>query len=86
MPKLRRLSGLDLVRILRKLGFEVVRIKGSHHIMRRVINIAGREETQTVNVPVHGSQPVPAGTLKQIYRDLLRYFSDEVLRIYFYSE
>ena len=31
MPKLRRLSGKDIVKILESLGFSVVRIRGSHH-------------------------------------------------------
>jgi predicted RNA binding protein YcfA (HicA-like mRNA interferase family) len=87
MPKLRRLSGLDMVRILQKLGFEIVRIKGSHHIMRRVVNVGnGREETQTVNVPVHGSQPIATGTLRKLYRDLLRYVSEEQLHDEFYTD
>ena len=34
-PSLPHVSGADVVRALQKLGFEVVRQKGSHVIMRR---------------------------------------------------
>ncbi len=86
MPKLRRLSGQDVVRILLQLGFEVVRIRGSHHIMRRIVIIEGKEEAQTVNVPVHGNTPLATGMLKRLYRDLQRYVSDDDLRDGFYND
>ena len=35
MPKLPRISGEEAVRALQKLGFVVVRQRGSHKIMRR---------------------------------------------------
>lgn len=35
MTKLPRLSGADLVAALEKLGFEVVRQRGSHMVLRR---------------------------------------------------
>lgn len=35
MPKLSRLSGQDVIDALRKLGFEQVRQRGSHVVMRR---------------------------------------------------
>jgi predicted RNA binding protein YcfA (HicA-like mRNA interferase family) len=35
MPKLPILSGSDVVRALQRLGFEVVRQRGSHIVMRR---------------------------------------------------
>ena len=82
MPKLRRLSGADVVGILEEFGFVVVRIRGSHHVMRRVI----KGETQTVNVPVHGSKILGTGMLKRLYRDTSRYFSEDQLRDYFYAE
>ncbi|WP_235487984.1 type II toxin-antitoxin system HicA family toxin, partial [Frankia sp. AvcI1] len=34
MPPLPVLSGGEVVKVLEKLDFEVVRIKGSHHMMR----------------------------------------------------
>jgi predicted RNA binding protein YcfA (HicA-like mRNA interferase family) len=82
MPKLRRLSGGEVVRILAGFGFEVIRIRGSHHILRRVVG----KETQTVNVPVHGSQVLASGLLKKLYRDVSRYISKEELGPHFYAD
>lgn len=86
MPKLRRLSGQEILRILAQFGFEVVRVKGSHHILRRVLMVGGKEETQTVNVPVHGSQPLATGMLKRLYRDLQRYIPEAELHNSFYAD
>lgn len=85
MPKLRRLNGLEIVKILQQFGFEVIRIRGSHHILRRTVMIQDDEEIQTVNVPVHGSQPLALGMIKRIYRDLLQYMPEEELHEHFYS-
>ncbi len=35
MPKLPRISGRDCIAALQRMGFEVVRQKGSHVVMRR---------------------------------------------------
>jgi predicted RNA binding protein YcfA (HicA-like mRNA interferase family) len=50
MPKLRRLSGPDVVSILRNFGFSVISQHGSHVKLRR-LNAAG--EKQTLTVPNH---------------------------------
>lgn len=91
MPKLRRLNGREIIRILQQFGFEIVRIRGSHHILRRTVEFADadgqmKSEVQTVNVPVHGSQPLATGTLRQLYRDLLRYLSEEELEAEFFTD
>ncbi len=49
MTKLPRLRGKDLVSVLQKFGFRVLRVKGSHHILK---HMDGR---QTV-VPVHRNE------------------------------
>lgn len=91
MPKLRRLNGLDLVRIFEQFGFEVIRIRGSHHVMRRSIKVLradgiSHQETQTVNIPVHGTKPLGSGLLKRIYRDATVYLSEDELSTYFYTD
>jgi predicted RNA binding protein YcfA (HicA-like mRNA interferase family) len=58
MPKLPVLSGADVVRALERLGFEQVRQRGSHVVMRR-------ESAGTV-VPLH--REVKTGTLTGILR------------------
>ncbi len=81
MPgKLRRLSGSDIVRILRGFGFEQVSQRGSHAKLRRIVG--GRKET--LHVPMHGE--LRSGTLLAIYRQAAEYVSVEELRPHFYSE
>jgi predicted RNA binding protein YcfA (HicA-like mRNA interferase family) len=55
------ISGKDLIRILERMGFEVVRINGSHH---RLKHSDGRVTT----VPVHGNENIPKGLLSKIIR------------------
>jgi predicted RNA binding protein YcfA (HicA-like mRNA interferase family) len=89
MPKLRRLSGLEVVKILEAFDFELIRVKGSHHIMQRIVVVDGgeeREERQTVSVPVHGRHELPLGTLRSVYRAACRYIPKEDLRTHFYAE
>jgi predicted RNA binding protein YcfA (HicA-like mRNA interferase family) len=52
-------SAQDVIRVLRKNGFSQVAQKGSHQKWRHA---DGRQ----VIVPMHGSKPVPIGTLKSI--------------------
>ena len=82
MPTLRRLSGLDVLDILAQFGFEVIRIKGSHYVLRRTLD-TGR---QTLTVPVHGKQPLATGTLRAIYRAASQYVPEEDLKPHFYSD
>ena len=58
MPKLPRVSGAQTVRALQRLGFEQVRQKGSHVVMRR--------GTKGCVVPLHAELKV--GTLAGILR------------------
>jgi len=82
MPKLRRLSGKEVISILEQFGFAVVRIHGSHHQMRREVEGQGR----SVNVPVHGNKPLRIGTLRSIYKQAAMVVQDEDLRRRFYTD
>jgi predicted RNA binding protein YcfA (HicA-like mRNA interferase family) len=62
VASLPRHSGKDMVRFLERQGFQVVRIRSSHHIMQR--------GTQHTNVSVHGNQTLKIGTLRSILRDI----------------
>jgi predicted RNA binding protein YcfA (HicA-like mRNA interferase family) len=64
MPKLRKLSGKEIITILESFGFEIIKIEGSHHKLRRIIN----EQRQTLHIPVHGSKLVSIGVLRAIYK------------------
>ena len=61
-------------------------MRGSHHILRRVLVVQGHEEVQTVNIPVLGSEPLATGMLKRLYRDLQRYIPEDDLHDGFYSD
>ncbi|HKK00113.1 MAG TPA: type II toxin-antitoxin system HicA family toxin [Desulfotignum sp.] len=56
------ITGSNLIRALRKIGFEVIRKKGSHHFIQHA---NGRCTT----VPVHRGETIGRGLLAQILRD-----------------
>jgi predicted RNA binding protein YcfA (HicA-like mRNA interferase family) len=60
-----RLSGKDIVKALGKVGRELERVTGSHHVMRHT-------DGRHVSVPVHGARPLPVGTLASICRQVGR--------------
>jgi len=63
MPKLRRLSGVQICTILEENGFVKVRQRGSHIVMQRTF---GDRDSITVVVPNH--KEVDRGTLSAIIR------------------
>ena len=63
-PRLPTLRGEAVLRALKKAGFIVVRIKGSHHIMAHHDDPARR----TV-VPIHSGQDIKRGLLRKIIDD-----------------
>jgi len=62
MTKLPRVTGKDLLSVLTKFGFEVSRIKGSHHILKH-------KNGRTTVVPVHSGEIIGPGLLVKILRD-----------------
>jgi predicted RNA binding protein YcfA (HicA-like mRNA interferase family) len=82
MPKLRRLSGKQVIAILRRFGFEVIRIRGSHHQLQRVAD----DQEQLITVPVHRNEPLPIGTLRSIYRQACLYIPETDLYPLFYAD
>ncbi len=63
MPKLPNVTADKAIAAFEKLGFEVARIHGSHHMMKR----AGHP--CVLSVPKHGRKPLKAGTLRSLIRD-----------------
>jgi len=80
-PKLRRLSGRDVVTILGRFGFAVHSQRGSHVKLRRE---ASGGEKETLTIPLHDE--LDAGTLSAIVRQASRYIPEEQLRLHFYIE
>lgn len=62
MAKLPNPSGKELIAALQKIGFEVVRQKGSHVRMKH-------EDNRIVSIPVHASKAIGKGLLLKILRD-----------------
>jgi len=62
-PKMPVISGEELIRALRKFGYESVRQKGSHVRLRHPDN----PQRQPVTVPLHVE--IAFGTLRRILRD-----------------
>ena len=79
MPKLKNLSGEDVLKILRSFGFVVINQKGSHLKLKRVIG----EIKQTLTIPLHNE--LDKGTLKAIYNQALRYIPEFDLSKHFYG-
>jgi predicted RNA binding protein YcfA (HicA-like mRNA interferase family) len=80
MPKLRSLSGEDVIRIFSQFGFEIVSQKGSHVKLKRILSNGTKE---TLTIPFH--KELDKGTLRAIFRQALRYFPEEQLKPCFYS-
>lgn len=64
---------LGLVAALRKLGFVVVRVRGSHHFLRH-------EDGRVTVVPVHGKETIGPGLLTKILSDC-RLTRDDLFRV-----
>ena len=58
MPKLPRLTALQAEKMLFEAGFELIRIRGSHHIYKR--------ESNRVVVPHHSGQILHPKIVKQV--------------------
>jgi len=80
MPKLKILSGAEVVKILGLFGFTVASQRGSHIKLQHTLADGVR---QTLTIPNHDE--LDRGTLKAIYRQATRYISEENLRPHFYS-
>jgi predicted RNA binding protein YcfA (HicA-like mRNA interferase family) len=62
MTKLPRLRGQQLIVALRKAGFQVLRMKGSHHFLKH-------SDGRCTVVPVHRGEIIGPGLLSQILRE-----------------
>ena len=79
MPKLKRLSGSEVVKIFEKFGFKIYSQRGSH-IKIRKISEAGKE---TLTIPNH--KELDTGTCRAILRQATRYILLSELSKYFYD-
>jgi predicted RNA binding protein YcfA (HicA-like mRNA interferase family) len=62
MAKLPNLKGREVIKILFRYGFNVIRVKGSHHFLRH-------PDGRCTVVPVHAGELIGPGLLLKILRD-----------------
>jgi predicted RNA binding protein YcfA (HicA-like mRNA interferase family) len=62
VTRLPRISGKAVIAALGKVGFDVVRVKGSHHLLRH-------EDGRTTTVPVHAGEIIGPGLLGKMLHD-----------------
>jgi predicted RNA binding protein YcfA (HicA-like mRNA interferase family) len=63
MTRLPRLKGKEVIRILERAGFQVIRTKGSHTFLRH-------PDGRATVVPVHSGETIGPGLLRAILRDV----------------
>lgn len=80
MPRLKVLSGKDVIKILESFNFAVASQKGSHIKLRRTINT----RNQTVTIPDH--KELDKGTLLAIFNQVSKYISESELIPHFYND
>lgn len=81
MPRLRRLTAREVLKILADFGFVVVTTRGSHAKLVRVLPSGSR---QALTVPLH--RELATGTLQAIYRQASRFIAEGDLRERFFSD
>jgi predicted RNA binding protein YcfA (HicA-like mRNA interferase family) len=58
-------TGKELIKILEKIGFKLVRINGSHHRLKH-------DDGRVTTVPVHKNEDLPKGLLRKIIKEDLQ--------------
>jgi len=80
MPRLKRISGKEIVSFCENYGFCVGRQKGSHiNLIRQTKN--GK---QVATIPNH--KEIDRGTLHTIFKQLARFIPEANLREFFYTK
>ncbi len=62
MNRLPKISGKELISLLKNKGFNVIRINGSHHFLQH-------KDGRCTVVPVHRRETIGTGLLVKILRD-----------------
>ena len=62
MTQFSAVTGRQVITALEKLGFDVIRTKGSHHFLRH-------KDGRTTVVPVHSGETLGPGLIGKILRD-----------------
>ena len=72
MPHLPVIQSKSFLFLVQKFGFELLRTKGSHYILKH-------PDGRVITVPVHRNEPIPKGLLRKIIREDLKLGLEEFL-------
>ncbi len=75
MSKFPAIKGTELKKFCEKLGFIVIRQRGSHIRMKH-------EDGRVTTIPIHSNRDIPKGLLRKIIREDLEMLSEEFLARY----
>ena len=81
MPRLRRLSGAEVITILERFDFRVVSTRGSHVKLQRKRPGGG---TDSLHVPLH--RELDTGTCRAIFRQASQLIPAEEIEQFFYAD
>ena len=81
MPRLKRLTSREILRLLGRFGFEVVSMRGSH---AKLVRTSSPDRKEILLVPVH--RRLAVGTIRAIYRQASRFIPEEELRPGFFGD
>lgn len=73
MPKLPAITSKEIIAVLKKIDFQVIRQKGSHVRMKH-------SDGRVVTIPIHSGKTIGKGLLLKILRDA-ELTRDELLRL-----
>ena len=59
---MKSMTGRDLVRLVERHGWTLLRIAGSHHIYGKPGNVV------RLSIPIHGSRPLKTGLLRHLLK------------------
>jgi predicted RNA binding protein YcfA (HicA-like mRNA interferase family) len=57
---MRSLSGRDFARLIEKRGWQLMRVRGSHHVYGKPGSIV------RLSIPIHGNRPLKMGLLRSL--------------------
>jgi predicted RNA binding protein YcfA (HicA-like mRNA interferase family) len=81
MPRLKKLSGDEVISILAGFGFKIHSHRGSHVKLRRT---EGGRSTEILTIPRHSELDI--GTLHAIFKQACRFVPEDELREKFYTD
>jgi len=81
MPRLRRMSGREVIAALGRFGFEIASQRGSH---AKLVRHTAAGERQVLTVPMHGE--LDTGTTRALFRQASHFIPSDELRSCFYTD